>query len=194
MKHIIALPIIATLIACAPQSHEAGKETKTAFIDNVRAFCGKAFAGKIISQDEADDAWRTEKIKMHVRDCANNEIKIALHVGENRSRTWILRDEDEGFALRHDHRHEDGSPDALTFYGGHLGNITSTRAEFPADQSTKDLFDRENIPVSKANTWAMEVHPNDGVFIYEMSRPNRDFRIEFDTTKPIDAPPTPWGW
>ena len=191
MKQIISLSIIASFVflGCSPTP-----KPKTAFMDNVRIHCGKAFAGKIISQDEADDAWRAEEIKMHVRDCSKNEIKIALHVGENRSRTWILRDEDAGFALRHDHRHEDGSPDALTYYGGHLGNITNTRAEFPADQSTKDLFNRENIPVSKANIWAMEARPKNGVFIYEMRRPNRDFRIEFDTTAPITAPPTPWGW
>ena len=194
MKHIFALSVIPVLIACAPQNQGDAKKTKAAFTDNVRAFCGKAFAGKIISQDDADADWRAEEIKMHVRDCTNNEIKIALHVGENRSRTWILRDEDGMFALRHDHRHEDGSPDALTYYGGHLGKITSTRAEFPADQSTKDLFDRENIPVSKANTWAMEARPKEGVFMYEMRRPNRDFRIKFDTKNPIKAPPTPWGW
>ena len=164
------------------------------FTEKVRQFCGQAFAGKIVSTDAADDAWRKENIKMHVRDCADGEIKIALHVGENRSRTWILRPEDGRLALRHDHRHEDGSPDALTFYGGLLGNITENRAEFPADQSTKDLFERENIPVSKTNTWAMEAHPEDGIFIYEMRRPNRDFRIEFDTSTPIKTPPTSWGW
>ena len=191
MKHILSSIIIMTaLSACKAQSPSALSQ----FTDTLGKLCGQAFAGKIVTTDAADELWRKENIKMHVRDCSDNEIKIALHVGDDKSRTWILRQEDEGFALRHDHRHEDGSPDALTFYGGHLSNITASRAEFPADQSTKDLFDRENIPVSKANIWAMEVRPEDGVFTYEMRRLNRDFRIEFDTSNPIDAPPTPWGW
>lgn len=188
MKQILLFALLL-LLACTAQPKPLQN-----FTDNVRSFCGQAFAGKIVTTDAADDEWRAQDIQMHVRDCTGEQIKIALHVGENRSRTWILRDEDGVFALRHDHRHEDGSPDTLTFYGGHLSRLTNTRAEFPADQSTKDLFDRENIPVSKDNTWAMEARPDDGLFAYEMRRPNRDFRIEFDTTAPIPAPPTPWGW
>lgn len=191
MKHIL---LSSAITAFALTACSGPPDPQAAFTDTVRTFCGQAFSGKILSTDAVDELWRQEDIKMHVRDCSDNEIKIALHVGDNKSRTWILRDEDGVFALRHDHRHEDGSPDALTFYGGLLGSITNTRAEFPADQSTKDLFDRENIPVSKANTWAMEARPKDGIFTYEMRRPNRDFRIEFDTRTPIDAPPTPWGW
>ena len=185
--------LLLLMSACTAQTQSPPNSVQS-FTENVRHFCGQAFAGKIVTTDAADDAWRAEEIKMHVRDCSNDEIKIALHVGENRSRTWILRDEDGVFELRHDHRHEDGSSDALTFYGGYLGRLTETRAEFPADQSTKDLFDRENIPVSKANIWAMEARPADNLFAYEMRRPNRDFRIEFDTANPIPAPPTPWGW
>ena len=191
MKYI-SIALLA-LTACTAQTNTEFNPVQN-FKDNVRVFCGQAFAGKIISTDAADDEWRAQDIKMHVRDCSGDEIKIALHVGENRSRTWILREEDGVFALRHDHRHKDGSADALTFYGGHLGALTDTRAEFPADQSTKDLFDRENISVSNANTWAMEARPEDGIFMYEMRRPNRDFRIEFDTASPIPLPPTPWGW
>jgi len=190
MKHCLILSAASLVfLACSPQS-----STEDQFTGKIRALCGQAYGGQIVTNDAADEAWRAETIKMHVRDCTGDEIKIALHVGENRSRTWILREEDGTLALRHDHRHEDGSPDSLTYYGGLLAKITEARAEFPADQSTKDLFDRENIPVSKANTWAMEMRPEDDIFAYEMRRPNRDFRIEFDTSAPISAPPTPWGW
>jgi len=165
------------------------------FLSQLKPHCGNAYGGKITSQDRADDEWRKENIIMHLRDCREDNIKIALHVGENRSRTWILRYEDgDKLALRHDHRHEDGAPDALTYYGGFAKDISETRITFPADQSTKDLFDRENIPVSKDNIWAMDISPNRDVFSYEMRRPNRDFRIEFDTSRTVDTPPTPWGW
>jgi len=187
-SYVIVVLILILLGACS-----AKPDKKKSFTDSVRSFCGQAFNGKIVTTDAADDEWRKEIITMHMRDCGE-DIKIALHVGENRSRTWILRDEDGRLALRHDHRHEDGTPDALTYYGGLLSVLTETRAEFPADQSTKDLFDSEGIPVSKANTWAMEIQAEDNIFAYEMRRPNRNFRIEFDTANPVSVPPIPWGW
>jgi hypothetical protein len=38
----------------------------------------------------------------------------------------------------------------------------------------------------------MEVHPG-RMFAYELRRPNRHFRVEFDLTRPVPAPPPPWG-
>jgi len=55
---------------------------------------------------------------MEVRSCTEEEIRIPFHVGEDRSRTWVLSRSDSGFRLVHDHRHEDGSADAITGYGG----------------------------------------------------------------------------
>jgi len=143
-----------------------------AFLKQLRAHCGEAFEGAITSEDPADDTWRNQQIIMHIHDCENDNIKIALHVGENRSRTWILRYEDTSesskrLALRHDHRHEDGLPDAITFYGGLAKDITPNRITFPADQATKDLFDRENIPVSKTNVWAVNIAPANDLFAYK---------------------------
>ena len=197
---LIILPFIMT--ACQDKSVQ-----NNALLDIMQPICGKAYNGKIVSQNAADDGWRQEIITMHVRDCSGGEVKIALHVGDDRSRTWILRRENESIALRHDHRHEDGTPDSLTYYGG-LSPIAqhqrissqdktatdSIRLVFPADQSTKTLFDKENIPVSKDNIWAIDYNPSADLFAYEMTRPNRDFRLEFDLTKETKTPPTPWGW
>ena len=164
------------------------------FFSRLTALCGQAFEGRIVSEDAADDAWRAERIVMHVRDCSQDEIRIPLHVGEDRSRTWVLHREDDRLALHHDHRHEDGSPDALTWYGGARDDrFSGSRLNFPADAATKTLFDAEGIPQSKENVWAIEVRPSHTLFAYEMARPNRFFRIEFNTSAPVDAPPAPWG-
>ncbi len=181
------------LIACTAQP-DALSNSVQSFTDNVRSFCGQAFTGKLVTTDPEDDAWRAAEIKMHVRDCSGDEIKIAMHFGEHRSMTWLLREEDGALALRHDHRQKDGSPSPLTFYGGPVAALTDTRAEFPADQSSKDLFDILGIPDSKERTWAIEARPADNLFAYEKSRPNHYFRIEFDTASPIPSLPTPWGW
>ena len=195
MKHIPFIFLIApfALIACTAQSN-APTNSGQSFLNNVRSFCGQAFVGKVMTTDPQDDAWRAAEIKMHVRDCADEDIKIALHVGDHRSITWLLREEDGTLALRHDHRQKDGSPSVLTFFGGPVEALTDTRAEFSADQSSQTLFDSLSIPDSKERSWAIEARPVNNHFAYERRRPGHLFRIEFDTTNPIETPPTPWGW
>jgi hypothetical protein len=164
------------------------------FRDRLALLCGQAFEGAIVSQDAADDAWRAERVVMHVRDCSTSEIRIPLAVGDDRSRTWVLTRDKGTLGLHHIHLHEDGSEDALSGYGGRvLAAGSGSRQDFPADAATKALFDREGIPVSIANVWAIEVRPADAVFAYELARPGRFFRVEFDTSKPVDPPPSHWG-
>jgi hypothetical protein len=179
------------ITACA----SAPVRAPSAFEAAISPLCGKAFEGRIVTTDAADDDWRAQRVVMHVRTCDARFITIPLHVGEDRSRTWVLMQVGNDWELRHDHRHEDGSEDVLTQYGGFAATpADALRQEFPADQATKDLFDRENIPVSKANVWAVEIDASSNLFAYELRRPNRFLRVEFDTSKPVAAPPAPWGW
>ena len=133
---------------------------------------------------------------MQVRDCNENEIRIPFHVGENRSRTWVITRIGDRLRLKHDHRHEDGSSDALTMYGGETTSRdagSAMRQEFPADDESKTLFSASGLEVSNANVWAIEVDPGH-LFAYELRRPNRHFRVEFDLSKPLSSPPPPpWG-
>lgn len=164
------------------------------FMANLNALCGQSFEGKVISNDEADADWRAETLIMHVRDCSPEEVKIPLHVGQNRSRTWIISKTDTGLKLKHDHRHEDGEPDAVTMYGGETASTgTSTRQAFPADDYSKDLFKREFLTASVDNIWAVTITPGT-TFTYSLTRPERDFRAQFDLTNPVNTPPPVWGY
>lgn len=189
MRALLSLATVLALSACnGPDAREAE------FMHRLSQLCGQAFEGRIVSDDAEDDAWRAERIVMHVRECAPGEIRIPLHVGDDHSRTWVIHREYGRLALHHDHRHEDGSPDAVTWYGGARDDrYSGSRTNFPADDATKTLFDAEGIPQSKDNVWAIEVRPTHTLFAYEMERPNRFFRIEFDTSKPVAPPPAPWG-
>ncbi len=184
----------ALLAACSPELTPAD-----AFRIDLSEYCGKAFAGKLVSSDEVDANFATAEIIMHVRDCNENEARIPLHVGENRSRTWIISATDGGgLRLKHDHRHEDGEPDAITMYGGDMVltddiDWDDSGYAFPADDFSKTMFDKEGIPDSKQNTWVVELKPNEDLFAYQMSRPNRFFRIEFDLSQPVETPPPAWG-
>jgi hypothetical protein len=188
MRQLFLAAILSTALgACAAPS------AQNQFFTNLSALCGQAYEGRVVTTDAADAPFEGQRLVMHVRECGADQIRVPFHVGENRSRTWVITRTEAGLQLKHDHRHEDGSEDALTQYGGDtVGEGRAERQEFPADEFSKQLFRENNTPASVDNTWAMEVHPS-RIFAYELRRPNRHFRVEFDLTRPVPAPPPPWG-
>lgn len=180
MKHF-TLPLTVALLLTACNSAPSAPQAE--FWERLQTLCGQSFPGEIVSTDEADADWRKEQIIAGPVECKAGEVRMPLAVGEDASRTWIITRDGDTLELRHKHLLKDGSLDPVTAYGGYgAENSSGSRVNFPADQSTKDIFDREGIPVSKANIWAMEVRPDADLFAYEMARPNRFFRIEFDTS------------
>ncbi len=131
---------------------------------------------------------------MHVRSASAERVEVALHVGADRSRTWIFTRTPTGLRLKHDHRHADGTPDELTFYGGHTDAQNSAwRQLFPVDAQSRALFDRAGRSVSNTNVWTVEM-ASGRLFSYQLSRPGRLVRLEFDLTRPVPPPPPAWGW
>jgi hypothetical protein len=190
MRHV-TLAFVLALAGCATTPAASPQE---AFFQRLSSLCGKAFEGRVASPPvEADASFAGKKLVMHVRECSADTIRIPFHVGEDRSRTWVVTRTGAGLRLKHDHRHEDGGEDALTQYGGDtVSPGTAERQEFPADQFSKDMFIRQDRAVSVPNVWAVEVHPG-ATFAYELRRPGRFFRVDFDLTKAVAAPPPPWG-
>jgi hypothetical protein len=85
-----------------------------------------------------------------------------------------------------------GSGEPSTNGGDTVAPGTASRQEFPVDAESRALFEREGLEAALGNTWAMEIEP--GVrFVYELARPGRLFRVEFDLSKRVPAPPPPWG-
>jgi hypothetical protein len=199
MKARLLFLVLLLLLAACPKPTITEMQTETlstsdTFFNKLSSHCGNAFAGKLTAFNESDTKSFSGAAIMHVRSCSENEIRIPFHVGEDRSRTWVITKTDTGLRLKHDHRHKDGSEDKLTQYGGDTINQGSaTRQEFPADVFSKTMFERDGMKVSMENTWAVEVTDND-VFAYELRRPNRHFRVEFDLSKPVALPPAPWGF
>lgn len=187
---------IATSTALAACSMGGGQEQETAapadLFEALSAYCGQAFAGGVDSDDPLDAGWVGQTLVMHVRECSEDELRIPLHLGEDRSRTWVVTRTGAGYRLKHDHRHEDGSEDVLTQYGGDSSLVDGLRIEFPADEFSRDLFVREGIPDSAQNTWMMEIEGE--TFTYGLDRPGRSFRAVFDLSEPVAAPPAPWGF
>lgn len=202
----IALPLAACSsepAADAPAPAETAPQE--AFWQALSSHCGKAYAGRMTSDEAPDAAMRGAEMAMHVRECSDERIAIPFHVRNadgswDRSRTWVLTRTADGLRLKHDHRHEDGTEDAVTMYGGDTADEGAARAQsFPVDAESVALFAREGLDVSLTNVWQVEVDPAEAaepVFAYRLMRapPHmRDFRVEFDLSQPIAAPPAPWG-
>lgn len=183
--------LASTAQAQAPAAGDADR-----FFADVAALCGKAFAGRVAANEpppSAADPFEGRTLVFHVRRCEKDRLELPFHVGDDRSRTWVLTRTGGAISLKHDHRHRDGSADSLTMYGGVTRTAgTAMRQEFPADAESRDLFTRLKLTVSLPNVWAMEIEPGRR-FVYELARPGRLFRVEFDLTREVPVPPAPWG-
>ena len=198
MKTALAFAAAITLTGCATTPAAGGPQDE--FFAALTAHCGKAYAGKLASNQDADADMRGKAMVMHVRSCTPDRIEIPFHIdgvgpdgGWDRSRTWIITRTATGLRLKHDHRHADGSKDELTMYGGDTKDGgTSARQTFPVDAESIALFTRTGRSVSNTNVWSVETTPD--AFTYGLSREGRDFRVTFDYDQPVAPPPAPWGW
>jgi hypothetical protein len=204
MTKCLMLAATLWLTSCATATEAAAPAASTSadlpadvFYQRIKNMCGQAFAGRIIANTPASstpDPFEGKALVMHVRGCGEKELRVPFHVGDDHSRTWVITRTDSGLRLKHDHRHEDGTPDKSTMYGGDTRNAgTAQRQEFPVDAHSVAMFQQQGMNASVTNTWAMEIVPGN-TFLYELSRPGgRLFQVEFDLSKPVELPPAPWG-
>ncbi len=198
MKAALSLLGATALTGCASISPPANPQD--AFFAALTARCGKAYAGKLASNQDADATMRGKAMVMHIRSCTPDRIEIPFHIdgvgpdgGWDRSRTWIITRTSAGLRLKHDHRHADGSKDELTMYGGDAADGgTAARQNFPVDAESIALFTRTGRSVSNTNIWSVET--TGAGFTYGLNRAGRDFRVTFDYRQPVTPPPAPWGW
>jgi hypothetical protein len=186
--------ILAVTLACAVTATACTAESASTptdqFWTQLSSLCNRAFEGIVVDAPPNDSTFAGKSLVMHVRQCSDSVVRIPLHVGDNRSRTWVLTRTAGGIRLKHDHRHEDGQPDSVTQYGGDSrAPVMPGKVEFPADSFTRSL-----IPAAATNVWTVEVDTS-SKFVYALRREGTDrrFRIEFDLTKSVAAPPAPWG-
>ncbi|HZH69033.1 MAG TPA: hypothetical protein VFD80_01105 [Flavobacteriaceae bacterium] len=204
MKNLVYyLSIVFFCVSCQPKEEKAPLVPKSEekvdtvvtptgldkFWEALSAYCGKAFEGELVSAPANDD-FAGKKLVMHLLSCNDEFILIPFNVGENRSRTWILRRDGDRVELKHDHRNEDGSDDEITMYGGTSTNSGLPHIQvFPADQQTLEM-----IPAAATNIWWITL--KDNVYTYNLRRAgsDREFSVAFDLSKEVEIPEPSWGW
>lgn len=168
------------------------------FWNELEKLCGKAFAGSVTADTSSSPDFAGKALVMHVRACEKDRIRIPFFVGDDRSRTWVLTRKDGRIQLKHDHRHKDGKPDAVTMYGGTASNSgMATRQFFPADEETVKVVPAPagNAPSAAANVWWIDLVPGE-YFTYNLRRMGSDrlFSVRFDFKTTVKTPEPPWGW
>ncbi len=150
--------------------------------DHLKSLDGKSYAGALSFTNKEDDPM-DKPMRMTVKVVSEEEVRIPFHVGEDKSRTWILTRTSDGLQLKHDHRHEDGTPDDLTNYGGTaqpsgLGNLII----FPADAETIEM-----LPEAASNHWSFRLSPCKTKLFYYLERHAEPrFEAGFDLSKEIE--------
>jgi hypothetical protein len=180
MHRALLLAAIAILAACTTPISD---EPADPFMANLNELCGQTHEGRLVTTDPADADFAGKKLVMGPVACNGSEVQIPFAVSENRTRTWVITRTAVGVRLKHIHRHDDGTEDKVSRYGGDTASAgTDTRQEFPADEFSKLIFRANKLDRSVDNVWAVEAAPGKH-FAYELRRPNRFFRVEFPLTK-----------
>jgi len=194
MKSLILVTLSGLLfLSTLARSDVSSIPSQDLFFNAISELCGKAYSGTVTIDNANSDSFANKKLIMHVRRCGDRQLQIPFHVGEDASRTWLITKTGSGLSLKHDHRHRDGTEDVLTQYGGHTIDAGWAQVQsFPADQYSKEMFVEQAIPQSVGNTWQMYIYPEQ--FTYRLIRQGREFRVDFDLTNPVEAPPAPWGY
>lgn len=142
---------------------------KTAFFNNLSSLCEKVFVGYSTYPEDPAHDFAGKLLVANFSECSDSEVRVKFVVGEDHSRTWVITKSDQGLLLKHDHRHEDGTPDEVTNYGGWANNKGNTwQQHFEADQETADL-----IPAASTNVWMLAFDPKSQVLTYDLKRHNK---------------------
>jgi hypothetical protein len=137
-----------------------------AFFEQLLGMCGARFEGQSSFPEDPGDDFRDQTLVAVIASCSETEIRMPFQVGDDTSRTWVLRRVDGGLELKHDHRHADGTPDEVTLYGGTTSGPGSASSQsFPADALTAEM-----IPEAKSNEWFLTLSEDGSSLTYYLER------------------------
>ena len=174
MKNVILTSIIslvAVMFSAGPalaqlQTETSRLENQDVFFARISALCGARFEGQSVFPEDPGDGFRDQLLVAVIETCNADEIRIPFIVGEDHSRTWILKKTDDGLQLKHDHRHANGTADEVTLYGGTTnGSGTQQTQSFPADAYTASL-----IPEAASNEWFLSLSKDNVEITYYLER------------------------
>ena len=155
---------------------------QSSFLEQFKPFCGKRYQGKVIFPEGDKDPFSGKDLIINFSTCEAKQLRIPFQMGEDKSSTWVLTNDERGLLLKHDHRHEDGTPDEVTQYGGYATTGgTHLVQHFPADAHTAKL-----IPAAATNEWTLALSEDKKTLSYILKRDGTlRFWADFDLSQPV---------
>ena len=170
------------LVLLLPTSIHA--QQKPTIFKTFQALCGSTFSGEMTYPKTGNDDFRGKLLVAKIESCTEEKISIPFHVGDDKSRTWVLSHTERGLLFKHDHRHEDGSEDEISNYGGYAANkekssndAFDTQLSINQDSLTKsfpaDKFTQQLIPEAATNVWSFTFNEKLDQLTYHLERHNK---------------------
>lgn len=177
MKSVLRIfPILAAGLLAGCAAPPAPVDTRDQFMATLQGMCGQRFEGGLAYAIDPNSEFAGKKIAIHVV-CSAGDVRMPVQVGEDRSRTWIFTRPAAGLELRHDHRHPDGTPHAVTMYGGLAQEGGTARSQsFLADAHTARI-----VRGAETNVWTVSLSEDGKVLTYRLdrhARPRAQFVLE----------------
>jgi len=193
LRRILPLLLI-TLVSCGTGGQKTEDKSDKAdspfinsthqeFVNNLASLCGKSFKGEQAYRSHHGDSWADRKMIMHVTVCEKDKVYIPFHIDDDHSRTWMFVAEDGKLRFKHQHLHEDGTPEEGSMYGGYANDEGTAFVQyFPADEYTGHVIDG-----GAGNVWIVSIAEDLSWYSYRLDRDGeRRLEIRFDLTKPIE--------
>lgn len=160
------LTAIAILFAPAPAPAD---DARYQFFAALKGLCGARFEGAMTFPEDSQHDFAGKLLVANFASCSELEVRVPFLVGEDRSRTWVFTWTTDGLQLKHDHRHADGTPDAVTMYGG-MASVSGT----PFEQSfAADAYTAELIPAALTNVWTVSLSKDGTSLTYHLERDSK---------------------
>lgn len=172
-NYIVIAMVCLTTVLLSVGSAFAQHQTESRRLENqelyfarIKSLCGARYEGQSVFPEDPGDGFRDKLLVAVIQTCDEDEIRIPFIVGDDHSRTWILKKTSDGLQFKHDHRHEDGTADKITLYGGTaIGSGTQQAQSFPADDYTAML-----IPEASTNEWFLSLSDDNSEMVYYLER------------------------
>jgi hypothetical protein len=93
--------------------------------------------------------------------------------------------------LQHDHRHQDGTSDDLTLYGGSTTDSGTVHIQdFPESAESIELTKAHAPTRTWPSVWSILITADD--IVYQVVRPGRTIQTKFKLSNTVANPPKAW--
>lgn len=170
--------VLGFLPAC--RSGQALSRQPDCLMDHLLLFEGRQLPGTIIFPAGAEAPFQGQQISLQVLASGQKQVRLPILRDQQVYRTLILRSEEAGYSLQHEHKKPNGQQAEISMYGGrHEGARSPYVLIFPAD-----AYSRQLLGELRENVWSLALNNDRSVLSYIMEENGHvTMQIDFDLSQ-----------